>query len=121
MLRHIVQGLCTNTGGRRLVASAIGVLAGVECLLSSRPKERRRPAVPVHRAVAKAPERTHYFTIRRTTSDLGLTYWVLQGFGCYQGFTLLDTWQEAMDEATTRINSQAISEEPFAVLAGARA
>jgi len=49
--------------------------------------------------------RTDYFTIKRTRSELGYTYWVLQGHGKFASFTLFDTWREALDEANTRLKN----------------
>lgn len=114
MLRHLVRGLCAKSSGRTLVACAIGVLAGVECLLAKELAPLRAPSrrVPVRRAVP----RTDYFQIRRSRFDLGYTYWVLQGFGCYRGFALFDTWREAMEEAEARILRRRMREEEAADL-----
>src|SRR5579884_1127612 len=106
MLRHFVQGLCTRTSGRVLVASAIGVLAGVEHWMSTRPRlERTVPVRPKAR-----PKRTDYVQIRRTVSELGYRYWVLQGVGTFSSFALFDTWDEARDEAVRRLEEQAAFE-----------
>jgi len=112
MLRNIFRGICTHSGGMALVVGTIGVLAGVEHLLSSRPKGQklqRRAARPLAGAATRvapirvAATRVDYFQIRRTKSELGYTYWVLQGFGAFQSFTLHDTWREAVDDAMARI------------------
>ena len=102
MFQNVFRGLCRNPGGVVLVAGAIGVLAGVKHFMSGialpqsplvlRP-ERKHPGMP------KPLDR---FTVRRTQSELGYTYWVLQGYGSYTGFTLFDTWQEAIDEIQRR-------------------
>lgn len=115
MLRHLVRGLCRSTGGLTLVASAIGVLAGVEYFMSSRsaqqqPVERKRTN-PVPAA------RVDYFTIRRTRFELGYTYWILQGFGKHKCFVLCDTWQEAMNEATLRLKTAPAPEEQLEAVA----
>lgn len=105
MLRHLFRGLCTRTSGRVLVAGAIGVLAGVEHLMSSRPKGIRISQLAAKPQVEVPPVRSNYFQIRRTVSELGYKYWVLQGFGTYQSFALFDTWQEAMDAAMDRLST----------------
>lgn len=116
MLQNILRGLCRNSGGLILVAGAIGVLSGVKHFLAppfavpsqaSAGPERKRPGMP------KPLDR---FTIRRTQSELGYTYWVLQGYGHYAGFTLFDTWQEAMDEVRRRTGT-AISVQELTVAA----
>jgi hypothetical protein len=119
MLQNLVRGLCRKSGGVILVAGAIGVLTGVEHFMSGRavaPQPRikkrfqaKRPGIP------KPFDR---FSIRRTQSELGYTYWVLQGFGKYRGFTLFDTWQEAIDEIQRRTGTASQVQE-LAVLATA--
>lgn len=94
MLQNVLRGLCRNSGGVMLVAGAIGVLAGLECLMSA------RTATPKRLVREIRPDR---FTIRRTKSELGYCYWVLQGYGKYSGFDLFDSWQEAIDEAQRRV------------------
>lgn len=109
MLQNVVRGLCRHSGGVMLVAGTIGVLAGVKHLMSS---SRAAAAQPViirpQPARAKSVDR---FSIRRTQSELGYTYWVLQGHGQHRGFALFDSWQEAMDEAQRRINTAASVQE----------
>ena len=110
MLRNIVRGLCGKPGGVILVAGAIGVLAGVQhfmkvsVLLPSPATDQKRRNGP------GMPRTLNRFTIRRTQSELGYTYWVLQGHGEYTAFALFDTWREAMDEAQRRLK-QSPSEE----------
>lgn len=100
MLQNMVRGLCRKSCGVVLVAGAIGVLAGVERFLSAgelvpaRTYDSRRSPVE--------PRTADRFSIRRTRSELGYTYWVLQGHGKYRGFALFDSWQEAMDEVQRR-------------------
>jgi hypothetical protein len=43
------------------------------------------------------------FRIYRSKTDLGYTYWVLQGFGAFQSFALFDTWEQAIQEADRRL------------------
>ncbi len=102
MLRNIFGALCRKQGGVKLVAGAVGVLTGIELLLSARSTSAQRNIAwrnPVE-AVRK-----DYFQIRRTKSELGYTFWVLQGFGKHTSFSLFDTWQEAMEEATLRLKA----------------
>ncbi len=119
MLQTLVRGLCRNSSGVILVAGAIGVLAGVEHLMSRRALaqpstgnkfKRKRPGMPM------ALDR---FSIRRTRSELGYTYWVLQGYGKYSGFALFDTWQEAIDEVQRRTSHFPAVEELAMSSAGA--
>ena len=116
MLQNVFRGLCRNPGGVILVAGTIGVLAGVKHFMS-------RPAAAQPRVRARSqtlrPRLTRTldrFTIRRTQSELGYTYWVLQGYGQYTGFTLFDTWQEAVDEFNRRTQT-AVSVRDLALAA----
>ncbi|MBV9613765.1 MAG: hypothetical protein JO091_14925 [Acidobacteriaceae bacterium] len=119
MLRHFLRGLCSNSNGRTLVAGAIGVLVGIEHLMATRPKPAMRPMASERQPVrAAAVPVSGCFKIRRTKSDLGHTYWVLQGFGPYQGFALFDTWEEAVTAANSRLRAGVASEKQL-VAAGA--
>lgn len=84
-----------------LVAGAIGVAAAVRHLWRNRaaclPADLEETVVPPVRA-----GREDYFCIRRTQSELGYVYWVLQGHGQFRCFELYDTWREACDEAVSR-------------------
>ncbi len=53
--------------------------------------------------LSKRRSRVCYFRIRRTKSELGYTFWILQGFDKHKCFVLFDTWQEAIDEANLRL------------------
>jgi len=111
MLRHFFRGLCSNSNGRVLVASAIGVLVGVEHLLSTQPRTSRPVAKQPQPDAVRARPSSCCFKIRRTQSEIGYTYWVLQGFGKYQSFALFDTWQEAMVDANRRLSAAGVFEE----------
>lgn len=87
------------------MASAAGVLTGVGYLMSKRRASARSTHVERRNPIEAV--RIDYFDIRRTKSELGYTFWVLQGFGQYRGFTLFDTWQEAMEQATIRLKASA--------------
>ena len=65
--------------------------------------------------------RQDYFKIRRTKFDMGMrrggleldyTYWVLQGFGKHRCFVLCDSWQEAMGQASARLNGARMRTKP---------
>ncbi|MFL6447234.1 MAG: hypothetical protein ACJ746_06040 [Bryobacteraceae bacterium] len=105
--------------GIHLIAGTVGVLAGLHHLLSA--KDRIHSArTPVRTAnavsgqsLAERATRRHYFSIRRTKSELGYVYWVLQGHGEFQCFVLFDTWREAVDEAFLRASDR-LKEHCFA-------
>jgi len=119
MLQTLVRGLCRNSGGVILVAGAIGVLAGVEHFMSRRALVEPRAVSQVKRKRPGMPMALDRFSIRRTKSELGYTYWVLQGYGTYNGFTLFDTWQEAIDEVQRRTSHFPAVEELAMSSAGA--
>jgi hypothetical protein len=107
--------------GMHLIAGAVGVLAGLQYLLSSRGKIPA-PVNPVQprpvpaRSVPEAAGRDRdFFSIRRTKSEFGYVYWVLQGFGEFQCFVLYDTWREAMDEAYRRVSEHRLKSVPLLV------
>lgn len=114
MLQTVVRGLCRRSGGLVLVAGAIGVLAGVEHLMSGRVVSKPRPQIRPQQCTVSAKDPNRY-SVRRTHSELGYTYWVLQGHGCYSGFALFDTWKEAIDEAQRRLTSAWRPELAFSV------
>lgn len=103
--------------GIHLVAGAVGVLAGLQYFFS--PKSRRkatgncgvRSVAAVDNTAQPANTRRDYFSIRRTKSDLGYVYWVLKGYGEFQCFILFDTWREAVDEASRRIDQAGALDE----------
>lgn len=119
MLRNIFHGICRNSGGRTLLAGAIGVLTGVEHLLSAGAGTAPLYSPNIERRKPAARPRVDYFNIRRTRSELGYTYWVLQGFGKYSSFALFDTWQEAVDEALARLSGRT-REEQFEAVGASR-
>lgn len=104
--------------GRHLIAGAVGVLAGLQHLLSpkARIKSRRdtlraRP-VPPQSGLELPQTKRDYFSIRRTKSELGYVYWVLHGHGEFQCFVLFDTWREAIDEGLHRVSEYRAGSEP---------
>ena len=97
-LKRLINGLSRKRSGIALLSGVAAVLVGVEYLVAP-----RKPVKAVSpKPLARAP-RTDYFSVRRTQSDLGFTYWVLQGHGCFSSFALFDTWREAIDEANRRL------------------
>ncbi len=97
LLKRLIVRLSRNKGGIALLSGMAAVLGGVERLMLPKMTAPRKP-VPLKILV----KRTDYFSIRRTKSDLGYTYWVLQGHGYFASFALFDTWRDAMDEANHR-------------------
>lgn len=122
MFRSIFRGLCANLAGRMLVAGTIGVLTGVECLMSTRPRASRpkpvrspAPRIDVNVSAPMVASRADYLKIYRTKSELGYTYWVLQGFGCYKCFVLFDSWREATADAANRVREMAVPDNQLAM------
>lgn len=104
MFRKALSGLCRDRRGLAVVAGAIGVLRGVECLLSTRDANPARvvsPALLRPEPVRQQPR----IKITQTKSELGFVYWVVREVGGDPSYTLFDTWQEAMDEAARRMNA----------------
>jgi hypothetical protein len=93
LIDGVSRGLSRKKSGIVLLSGVAGVLAGVERFIAPRPAPR---------PTARKP-RVDYFSIRQTRSELGYTFWVLQGHGHFASFTLFDTWREAMDEADLRV------------------
>lgn len=111
--------------GIRLIAGAVGVLAGLQHLLCAKDRaecdgEPLAAAIPVSPAERADKTRRNYFSIRRTKSELGYVYWVLHGHGEFQCFVLFDSWREAIDEAIRRVlafNAQSRSDLHIPVIA----
>lgn len=94
------------------VVLAVGVLACAEKLLSGSNKRGRRsgqekapsvpqPAAASHIAAETKPERN--FSIKRTRSEVGFVYWILEGHGKYKCYVLCDSWAEAIETAKSRM------------------
>jgi hypothetical protein len=97
-LKRLIDGLARKRSGLALLTGMTLVLEGVERLMST-----HRPVAPIAPRPVVLRQRTDYFSIKRSKSDFGFTYWVLQGHGYFASFALFDTWREAMDEANQRI------------------
>ena len=61
--------------------------------------------------LARPKQQARCFSIKRTKSELGYTFWILQGFGHYKCFILCDTWQEAIDEANRRLRAVPVAQK----------
>jgi len=53
------------------------------------------------------------FSIKRTKSEVGYVYWILEGFGKHKCFVLCDTWEEAMEQAKARLESEKEDSQEF--------
>ena len=62
--------------------------------------------------LVKPKRSTRCFSIKRTKSELGYTFWILEGFGRHKCFILHDTWQEAIDEANMRLRTAQKVDKP---------
>jgi hypothetical protein len=95
-MRRILSNLMTATGVLALAVGVIGVAVGVERVLTRR-RTRTKPATNPPAALQRS------FSIKRTKSEIGYVYWILQGYGKHKCFVLCDSWQEAIDEARLRL------------------
>jgi hypothetical protein len=103
---------------KRLVSSVfgagvVGVLAGVERLLqnsvparvparAARAEAEVMPATE-EPAAAESLKTERHFSIKRTKSEVGYVYWILEGYGKYKCFVLCDSWDEAVAQAKARL------------------
>jgi len=81
-----------------LAASAAGLLVGVKRLLTPRRMSYARAV-----AAPNPPRADRHFSIKRTRSEVGYVYWILEGFGQYKCFVLCDSWDEAVAQAKARL------------------
>ena len=61
--------------------------------------------------LARPKQPARCFSIKRTKSELGYTFWILQGFGHHKCFILCDTWQEAIAEANSRLRAVKVAQK----------
>jgi hypothetical protein len=66
---------------------------------------------PVFRSALNRSDRQ--FSIKRTKSEVGYVYWILEGFGKHKCFVLCDTWEEAMEQAKARLESEKEDSQEF--------
>jgi hypothetical protein len=109
-MRRLLGSLIKTTGALVLAASVVGVLIGVERLLTRR--ARREPEADRPKLLPKplqlcssSPSSQRPFSIRRTKSEVGYVYWILKGYGEHKCFVLCDTWQEAVEQAKIRLEA----------------
>ncbi len=69
------------------------------------------PPAPLSRSAMSRADRQ--FSIKRTKSEVGYVYWILEGFGKHKCFVLCDTWEEAMEQAKTRLESEREDSQEF--------
>ncbi len=97
-----------------LAASAAGLLVGIKQLLT--PKR-----ICYVRAVAAPdpPKADRHFSIKRTRSEVGYVYWILEGYGQYKCFVLCDSWDEAVAQAKARLAGEEMAPTTEGVLTAA--
>jgi hypothetical protein len=116
---------------------AVGVLAAAEVLLQSSSRRPRRILQPepetttAAAADAAAPvaslatplvpktDAARNFSIKRTKSEVGYVYWILEGYGKYKCFILCDSWDEAVEQAKAKLAEIDGAEMPQAMAARA--
>lgn len=111
MFGKVFRSICRDRHGRTVIAGAIGVLTGVGYLFSKRaaavvpvvpaPPVFELPPVEQPRPTPAKPR----LKVTQTRSELGYVYWVVREFGANPSYALFDTWQEAMDEVSRRVNA----------------
>lgn len=69
------------------------------------------PASLMRSAVQRGGDRQ--FSIKRTKSEVGYVYWILEGYGKHKCFVLCDTWEEAMEQAKSRLDSEKEDSQEF--------
>ena len=124
MLR-IFGGLLMATGALVLAAGVVGVIVVLERALTNREKDRQQPPAapetparpPVVAAAepqATRPKAERHFSIKRTKSEVGYVYWILEGHGKYKCFVLCDSWEEAIEQAKARLEGESEETHEFA-------
>jgi hypothetical protein len=74
--------------------------------------QKTTPPAPLMRpAVHRGGDRQ--FSIKRTKSEVGYVYWILEGYGKHKCFVLCDTWEEAMEQAKSRLDSEKEDSQEF--------
>lgn len=108
-LKNLVSALARRRGGIWLLDGIASVLGGVERLMtvSAKPAVQRQPSFSEAADPQIPAVRTNFFSIKRTKSELGFTFWVLQGHGVYASFELFDTWSDAISAAEARLPARA--------------
>jgi hypothetical protein len=73
--------------------------------------QKTAPPTPMIRSAINRGDRQ--FSIKRTKSEVGYVYWILEGYGKHKCFVLCDTWEEAMEQAKTRLDSEKEDSQEF--------
>ena len=107
-LKSLVEMLAKRREGIWVLGSVAAILVGVQRLMHA-PKERVVVPVPAAVPSPAIEQRVHFFTVKQTKSELGYTYWVLQGHGRYASFELFDTWSEAISAAEAHLAAARLS------------
>jgi hypothetical protein len=76
-----------------------------------RTEPSKATSAPIFRSALNRSDRQ--FTIKRTKSEVGYVYWILEGFGKHKCFVLCDTWEEAMEQAKARLESEKEDSQEF--------
>ncbi len=116
MFKGIVGGLLMATGALVLAAGVVGLIVVVERLLDNRERDRDkepRPSSPETAPLAR-PKAQPHFSIKRTKSEVGYIYWILEGHGKYKCFVLCDSWEEAIEQAKSRMGAETAETQEFA-------
>jgi hypothetical protein len=133
-MKNLLGGLLIAAG---VAVLAVGVLAAAEVLLQNPNRRSRRSesekkssdvavpeAVPQLTVEAPSPlapkkDAARNFSIKRTKSEVGYVYWILEGYGKYKCFILCDTWDEAVEQAKAKLAEIDAAELPQAMAARA--
>ncbi len=75
--------------------------------------ETPRTTVPAPLVRSAMSRNDRQFSIKRTKSEVGYVYWILEGFGKHKCFVLCDTWEEAMEQAKSRLESEKEDSQEF--------
>jgi hypothetical protein len=75
--------------------------------------ESPKTALPMSAVRSPMNRSDRQFSIKRTKSEVGYVYWILEGFGKHKCFVLCDTWEEAMEQAKTRLESDNEDSQEF--------
>jgi hypothetical protein len=75
--------------------------------------ETQKAAPPASMVRSALNRSDRQFSIKRTKSEVGYVYWILEGFGKHKCFVLCDTWEEAMEQAKTRLDSEKEDSQEF--------
>ena len=117
MFKGIFGGLLMATGALVLAAGVVGLIVVVERLLDNRARDggKEPQSSPPQTAPLARPKTKPHFSIKRTKSEVGYIYWILEGHGKYKCFVLCDSWEEAMEQAKSRLGAEIEETQEFAL------